>query len=255
LRETQTPRLRAVIDTDLGRHAIGAIGRFIYFRLAPKLQLILWRKPRNRFFSIVLNAEGFEVGSRPRIRNQSRISIGSHFKALDQLWLETIESPDRHHPRLIIGNYVRCSDSVHIAATNRIAIGNHVLIGSRVIITDHNHGLYRGTEQSDPSEPPWDRLLTADGETTVEDNVWIGDGVAVLPGAHIGCGSVIGANSVVLGEIPRYCIAAGSPARPIRRYDFMAKLWVNWDESEIKHPIHVPADLELEFIAMRAKRN
>src|SRR5882724_11680791 len=51
----------------------------------------------------------------------------------------------------------------------------------------------------------------------IGDNVWIAHGVVVLPGVSIGRGSVIGARSDVFESIPEYCIAAGNPARVIRR--------------------------------------
>ena len=115
---------------------------------------------------------------------------------------------------------------MHVAATNCVRIGNDVLVGSRVIITDHNHGIYRGDTQSSPLERPADRLLTSNAEAIVEDNVWIGDGAIILPGAHIGTGSIIAANSVVNGTIPKYCTAAGIPAEPIKKYDWTSNSWV-----------------------------
>lgn len=51
----------------------------------------------------------------------------------------------------------------------------------------------------------------------VEDDVWIGCHSVILMGVTIGKGSVIGANSLVNGDIPPYSIAAGSPARVIRQ--------------------------------------
>jgi len=51
---------------------------------------------------------------------------------------------------------------------------------------------------------------------TLHDNVWIGFDVCVLPGVTIGEGSVVGARSVVVGDVPAYTIVAGNPARPIR---------------------------------------
>jgi acetyltransferase-like isoleucine patch superfamily enzyme len=50
----------------------------------------------------------------------------------------------------------------------------------------------------------------------IGDDVWLARGVIVLPGSHIGEGSVIAAGTVVRGTIPAWVVAAGSPARVIR---------------------------------------
>ena len=50
----------------------------------------------------------------------------------------------------------------------------------------------------------------------IEDNVWIGTGVSILPGVKVGTGSVIGAGAVVTHDIPADSIATGVPARVIR---------------------------------------
>jgi acetyltransferase-like isoleucine patch superfamily enzyme len=47
----------------------------------------------------------------------------------------------------------------------------------------------------------------------IEDDVWIGMGVKLLPGIRIGTGSIIGAGSVVTNDIPPYSIAMGTPCR------------------------------------------
>ena len=60
----------------------------------------------------------------------------------------------------------------------------------------------------------------------IEENVWLGDGVCVLPGVTIGKGSIIGANAVVNKNIPAYCIAAGVPAKVIKKFDEQLKQWV-----------------------------
>jgi lipopolysaccharide O-acetyltransferase len=189
--------------------------------------------PRNFLFSRLLQVESISIGSGCRIRGLNRIHVGRAFKALNNLWLEAVErdrAGNLYSPSLTIGDDVVFGFGVHVAATNRVCIGNDVLVGSHVIITDHNHGIYAGPGQSSPFERPANRLLTSDAETTVEDNVWIGDGVVVLPGAHIGMGSIIGANSVVNGKIPRHCMAAGTPARPIKRFDAGSDTWVPVDK-------------------------
>ena len=92
-----------------------------------------------------------------------------------------------------------------------ITIGNDVWTGHNVYITDQNHGYEDVTRpigtQSMPEKP-----------VTIGDGSWIGYGSVVLPGACIGDHVVIGANSVVTGDIPSYSVAVGSPAKVIRRY-------------------------------------
>jgi maltose O-acetyltransferase len=52
---------------------------------------------------------------------------------------------------------------------------------------------------------------------TIENDVWIGARVIILPGIKINSGSIIGAGSVVTGDIPPFSIAAGNPAKIIRK--------------------------------------
>ncbi|QHI73919.1 galactoside O-acetyltransferase [Aminipila terrae] len=58
--------------------------------------------------------------------------------------------------------------------------------------------------------------LTYSGNIKVEDEVWIGANVTVLPGINIGKCSVIGAGSVVINDVESYCVYAGVPAKKIR---------------------------------------
>lgn len=62
----------------------------------------------------------------------------------------------------------------------------------------------------------------------VGDNVWIGAGVQVMPGASIGSNVVIGGGSVVVKDIPDNSVAVGNPCRVIRRITEQDK-WTNWD--------------------------
>lgn len=53
-------------------------------------------------------------------------------------------------------------------------------------------------------------------EVTIGDNVWIGGNTVICPGVHIGSNTVIGAGSVVIKDIPDWCVAVGNPCRVIR---------------------------------------
>lgn len=186
------------------------------------------RQLRDRLTGSRLHAPGFHAGRNPRILGLSNMRIGRNFEAGDDLWLEAILEfhGQAFTPELIIGDGVNFSDRVHIGCVNRISIGSGTLVGSRVIVTDHAHGTYRGAGQSSPAVPPNQRPLCSVGPVSIGSNVWLGDGVAVLAGATIGDGAVIGANSVVTGEIPAATIAFGAPARPVRQWDSTREEWV-----------------------------
>lgn len=126
---------------------------------------------------------------------------------------------------ILIRSHVRVSHWGHIACTNSITIGDHVLIGSKVIITDHNHGTF-GVNATPPVIPPAQRPLERNRSVTIETNVWLGDGAVVCPGVRIGEGSVAGANAVVTTDVPPYTLVAGLPARPTSRYDAVQGSWI-----------------------------
>ncbi|MDF1576534.1 MAG: DapH/DapD/GlmU-related protein [Bacteroidales bacterium] len=124
-----------------------------------------------------------------------------------------------------IGENFQMNDYVHITGISRVEIGNNVLIASKVYISDMSHGSYQGNEHdSHPDSIPKERPLFSK-PIFIEDNVWIGEMVTVLPGVTIGKGSIIGANSVVSKNIPEFCIAAGNPAHVIKRFNREQNKW------------------------------
>lgn len=189
--------------------------------LLTKLNSWLWRR--------ILHAEGLEVQHGCLILGAGNIRIGQCFRAGRLLWLEAVTRYQAQEflPQLTIGNRVNCSDAVHIACTNSVTIGDDVLIGSKVHITDHNHGCYHGAGlQSSPDELPVSRALVGK-PVFIGDRVFLADGVVVLPGSHIGAGTIVGANSVVSGTLPPDSIFAGVPARQIRCFDRSSSCWLD----------------------------
>ncbi len=146
------------------------------------------------------------------------ISIGRNFRACARLRLEAFDKhlDNRYQPEITIGDNVSVNYDCHIGCVNRISIGNNVLLASRVFITDHMHGEI--TEDAIRT-PPSQRKVTSRGPVVIEDNVWIGEGVAIMPDVRIGRDCIIGANAVVTKDVPPHCVAAGVPARVIRRLD------------------------------------
>lgn len=158
----------------------------------------------------------------------SHFTIGRNFLAGEHLRMEAVTRYGSKHytPRIIIKDNVGMNDFVHIAAVNRVEIGNNVLMASKIYISDHNHGLYAGDCQSDPESPPGGRIIVDDKAVIIEDNVWLGEFVSILPGVTIGRGSIIGANSVVSRDIPSHSVAVGTPARVVKRFDANLNKWI-----------------------------
>ena len=190
--------------------------------------MFYWQFIRNRLFSrCVFGRWGFNVHPDARVGGVEYMQIGQHFSAGRGLWMETISSYGQQHfkPQLIIGDNVSLSEYVHIGCVNHIKIGNNVLLGSKIYITDHNHGDYRGSHPDSPDVPPGKRPLTTGESVIIEDNVWIGEFCTILPGVTIGYGSIIGSHTTVTHDIPPKSIAVGSPARVIKQWDEGTRTW------------------------------
>ncbi|WP_207421381.1 sugar O-acetyltransferase [Desertivirga brevis] len=117
-----------------------------------------------------------------------------------------------------IGSNVIININCTFVDCNRIEIGNNVMIASNVQIytathpVEMNERLVAGWDQEMPI--PYFRTYAL--PVKIEDNVWIGGGVIILPGVTIGKNSVIGAGSVVNKSIPENSVAVGNPCRVIR---------------------------------------
>lgn len=100
-----------------------------------------------------------------------------------------------------------------------IRIGNDVLIGPRVSLLTTSHPVGAKARRSG---------LEYALPITIEDDVWIGGNTTVLPGVRIGKASIIGAGSVVTGDIPSGVMAVGNPCRVLRRLTEDDNIY--WDE-------------------------
>lgn len=160
------------------------------------------------------------------VRGKNYFQYGEGFTTGYNCRLEMFDTRIISSKKLIIGENCKIGDYVHIAAGERVTIGDNVLMGSKIFISDLNHGDYSDTStDSSPELPPDDRHLHT-RPVSIGNNVWIGENVCILLGVTIGEGSIIGANSVVNKNIPKNSIAVGSPARVVKTYDKKLKVWV-----------------------------
>src|ERR1700688_483336 len=187
----------------------------------------LSHKMTSSVMAFQLRAPGLQLGPGCRIIGGRHISFGKDIFAERNLWLEAVTSyqSQRFHPEIAIGDRVSFSDGVHISSIASIVIGSHSLFGSKIYVSDHNHGIYKGETQSSPEEAPGHRLLGGGGPVVIGENVWIGDNSVIIGPATIGRGAIVGANSVVRGVVPPNTIVAGAPARPIKTFNSTTGSW------------------------------
>lgn len=122
----------------------------------------------------------------------------------------TIHSPFRcdFGTNIRIGENFVANYGLTILDEGEVTIGNRVFIGPNVSIYTVIHALL--PEQRNAG------VMRAKG-VAIEDDVWIGGNVSILPGVTIGRGAVVGAGSVVTSSVPAGTLCYGNPARAVRK--------------------------------------
>ena len=110
--------------------------------------------------------------------------------------------------RIRIGSYCMLCPGVRISSALEINIGDNCMIASRAYITDCDwHDIY-------------DRIaIGKSAPVHIANNVWVGDSAIVCKGVHLGENCIVGAGAVVVDDIPANTIAAGNPARVVKKLD------------------------------------
>ncbi len=133
-------------------------------------------------------------------------------------WLGATLSTGADSCKLFIGKNCSIGNFNHIYATHQIIIEDSVLTADKVYISDNVHGY------EDVTIPIINQRIIQKRPVVIGYGSWLGENVAVI-GASVGQHCVIGANSVVTRDIPDYCVAVGSPAYVIKKYNKDLKMW------------------------------
>jgi acetyltransferase-like isoleucine patch superfamily enzyme len=116
--------------------------------------------------------------------------------------------------RIEVGRGCFLNKNTMLAALDRIEIGDHVMFANNCFVGDADH------RYDDPDKPVTWQGFSSQGPVRIGSNCWFGVGCVVTSGVEIGERCVIGANSVVVDDLPPGVIAAGVPARVIREIEF-----------------------------------
>jgi len=161
-----------------------------------------------------------------KIINPINIEIGDNVTIEDNVTLYAITrySNNTYKGKISIGNDVYINYNCNITAANEIIIEDNVVIAFNVSLFDFNHNY----ENVDIPVKYSDLHIL--GSIKIRKNCWIGMNVAIIGNVTLEEGCVVGANSVVTKSFPKYTVLIGSPARAIKRYDFVEKKWRETNE-------------------------
>jgi lipopolysaccharide O-acetyltransferase len=192
------------------------------FELLNRVQYLLWRVQTRLWYALGFKRIGRKSVIMGNLTYQSPqfIEIGKGVRIGPGCRLEAYPgyAGQTSSPSLVLKDGAVLQHKVHVYCRESVEIGENSLIASGCMITDNNHGMV-------PGERPYvDQPLIA-RPTVLESNVWLGEHVCVLAGSRIGAHSIIGCNSVVSGEIPPFSIAAGCPAKVLKKYNPSSKAW------------------------------
>lgn len=166
--------------------------------------------------------KGYYIDPSCDIRCADRVKLGKNVILQKDCWINAENQNIQNGLRIEIGDGTNVGRRSTISSSNKIIIGQNVLIAPNVLITDHNH---KYTDTGIPIS--MQGIDSSDNTVMIRDNAWIGTNSVVQGNVKIGRGSVIGANSVVLDDIPDYCVAVGSPAKVIKIFDITSGKWIS----------------------------
>ena len=179
-----------------------------------------------------------------RIINPDRIFFGdnvmfgpgSFLIALTHYPGVSMQNPERKQKQQIfdskieIGHRVTATGGLQIASQNKIIIEDDVMFATNVFLNDASHGYKNATD------PYKYQQMWKIKPIVIKMGSWIGQNVVILPGVTIGELSIIGANSVVTKSVPEKCIAAGSPAKVLKRWEESTHSWISASKVNVSEP-------------------
>ena len=147
------------------------------------------------------------------------VLIGSNTILSEDVWLN-VNHREQEVKRIIIGDNCIIGKRNFLSSGPLIEIKDYCFTGLNCQFLGCGHIIDR------PTEPYITSGTTAGDIIGIGVNCWLATSVTVLQGVRIGHGSVIGAGSFVLSDIPPFSVAVGNPCKVIKRYDFQNSRWV-----------------------------
>lgn len=168
----------------------------------------------------IVIGDGFQAYAPERIQVGNGVAIANRVTLRAMTAYPWSNPPQSFSPEIVLEDNCFINNGSQISCVRRVAIGADVMIAENCFIADNNHGY------ADPDLPVRAQPLVADGEVQIGAGSWIGAHCSIVGNVRIGRHCVVGANSVVTKDLPDFSVAAGAPARILKRYDREKGAWV-----------------------------
>ena len=157
------------------------------------------------------HGDRISVDRLPYLVGPCRIELGSDIRISGKI---TIRGASRAHPLLRVGSGVFIGHGCSFNMVEGITIGDFASLGAMTFVADNE-----GHANYNPGRPIWEVPAAPRdiAPVVIEDNVQIGRECMILKGVRIGARSIIGARSVVRGDVPPDSVVMGNPARVVKR--------------------------------------
>lgn len=199
---------------------IHAVNHIVAYETLPKFG----NNPTNLRIDLprrIINPDRMFLGNNVSLGPGSFIIATTHYPTMKMEHPEKKQPVQTFNSKIIIGNNVTSTTDLQIAAQSEIIIEDDVMFASNIHINDALHGF------ENANEPYKYQKIFRVAPILIKRGCWVGQNVVILPGVTIGKYSIIGANSVVTKSIPDRCIAVGTPAKVIKKWDETNQRWLS----------------------------
>ncbi len=187
-------------------------------KIGSSFRVMFWRSMCGKVGS------GFRIDKGSKIINPQKASFGNNVELGKNVYIEAGEAGIALGENVIIGGEtiliggkgglsIGDNSSVngrcYIGCNEKVTIGKYVMIAGNCSFITANHGY-------DDWKVPMCKQKDLYGPIVIRDDVWIGNGVTVLPNVEIGRGAIVGANAVVTKNVEPFSIVGGVPAKLIK---------------------------------------
>lgn len=211
--------------------------RYIFYKLPIRLRCLIQSVGWGGLIHV---GRGSYIHPSVHLLGKGNIRVGSNTCVSESCWLN-VNHREKNKISIEIGSNCFIGKQNFFTSGDAILIGDYTLttIGCKFVGSTH--------KIEDPQIPYLLTGTTSDDQIQIGVNCFLGAGATVLGNVKVGHGSVIGADSLVLRDVPPFSIVIGNPAKVVKRYSFAKKTWL--PVSEISNNDEIGMPNEQEYLA------